>query len=153
VPHPVALFLATGWETTNPNRRSQQSQLTFTQTIHYHVVVDYLGTTFAALSDPTRRAMIERLSHGPASVRGLTEPFALSQQMISKHIACLVRARIVTKTRRGRESVCTLRPETIKTVSDWAKNYRRFWEESFDKLDVVVKQMKKAEVRNDKRRG
>ncbi|HEY3703986.1 MAG TPA: metalloregulator ArsR/SmtB family transcription factor [Terracidiphilus sp.] len=115
--------------------------------------MDYLGTTFAALSDPTRRAMIERLSHGPASVRGLTEPFALSQQMISKHIACLVRARIVTKTRRGRESVCTLRPETIKTVSDWAKNYRRFWEESFDKLDVVVKQMKKAEVRNDKRRG
>jgi DNA-binding transcriptional ArsR family regulator len=100
--------------------------------------VDKLGTTFAALSDPTRRAMIERLSHGPASVRGLTEPFALSQQMISKHIAYLVRARIVIKTKRGRESVCTLRPEAIKTVSDWATSYRRFWEESFDKLDVVV---------------
>ena len=79
-----------------------------------------MGTTFAALSDPTRRAMIERLSHGPASVHGLTEPFALSQQMISKHIAYLVRARIVIKTKRGRESVCTLRPEAIKTVSDWA---------------------------------
>ena len=64
--------------------------------------------------------MIERLSHGPASVHGLTEPFALSQQMISKHIAYLVRARIVIKTKRGRESVCTLRPEAIKTVSDWA---------------------------------
>ncbi len=88
--------------------------------IHYHLVVDRLGTTFAALSDPTRRAMIERLSHGPASVRGLTEPFSLSQQMISKHIAYLVRARIVIKTKRGRESVCTLRPEAIKTVSDWA---------------------------------
>src|SRR6267154_2148232 len=82
--------------------------------------------------------MIERLSHGPASVHGLTEPFALSQQMISKHIAYLVRARIVIKTKRGRESVCTLRPEAIKKVSDWAAYYRRFWEESFDKLDVVV---------------
>ena len=59
--------------------------------IHYHMVVDKLDTTFAALSDPTRRAMIERLSHGPASVHGLTEPFALSQQMISKHIAYLMR--------------------------------------------------------------
>ena len=78
-------------------------------------------------------------------MHGLTEPFALSQQMISKHIAYLVRARIVIKTRQGRESVCTLRPEALKTVSDWALNYRRFWEESFDKLDVVVTQMKKAE--------
>ena len=60
--------------------------------------------------------MIERLSRGPASVHGLTKPFALSQQMISKHIAYLVRARIVIKTKRGRESVCTLRPEAIKTA-------------------------------------
>ena len=114
------------------------------------MVVDRLGTTFAALSDPTRRAMIERLSRGPASVHGLTEPFALSQQMISKHIATLVRARIVIKTKRGRESVCTLRPEAIKTVSEWAFSYRRFWEESFDKLDAVGKQMTKAEVGHDK---
>ena len=87
--------------------------------------------------------MIERLSHGPASIHGLTEPFALSQQMISKHIAYLVRARIVIKTRRGRESVCMLKPQAIKTVSDWAMNYRRFWEESFDKLDGVIQQMKR----------
>jgi len=114
------------------------------------MVVDRLGTTFAALSDPTRRAMVERLSRGPASVHGLTEPFALSQQMISKHIAYLVRARLVTKTKRGRESICTLRPEAIKTVSDWAISYRQFWEESFEKLDVVLKRMKKAEVRDEK---
>lgn len=107
------------------------------------MVVKCLDETFSALSDPTRRAMVERLSRGPASVHGLTEPFALSQQMISKHIAVLVRARIVVKSKRGRESVCTLRPEAIKTVSDWAMNYRRFWEESFDKLDAVVNQMKK----------
>jgi len=115
--------------------------------------VDRLGTTFAALSDPTRRAMIERISRGPASVHGLTEPFALSQQMISKHIAYLVRARLVTKTKRGRESICTLRPQAIKAVSDWAISYRRFWEESFDKLDEVVKRMKKEEVRDGKKHG
>jgi DNA-binding transcriptional ArsR family regulator len=86
-------------------------------------------------------------------VHGLTEPFALSQQMISKHIACLVRARIVIKRKCGRESVCTLRPEAIKTVSEWAFSYRRFWEESFDRLEVVVNQMKKEEVRDDKKRG
>ncbi len=89
--------------------------------------------------------MIERLSRGPASVHALTEPFDLSQQMISKHIAYLVRAKIVIKTRLGRESVCALRPEAIKTVSDWALNYRRFWEESFDKLEVVLQQMKQEE--------
>lgn len=89
--------------------------------------------------------MVHRLSRGPASVHVLTEPFALSQQMISKHIAYLVRARIVIKTKRGRESVCTLRPEAIKTVSDWAGNYRRFWEESFSKLDDVVNRMKEEE--------
>jgi DNA-binding transcriptional ArsR family regulator len=117
------------------------------------MVVDRLGTTFAALSDPTRRAMIERLSRGPASVHGLTQRFALSQQMISKHIAYLVRARIVIKAKRGRESICTLRPEAIKTVSDWAFSYRQFWEESFDKLDVVLAQMKKTEVKDDKKHG
>jgi len=117
------------------------------------MVVDRLGTTFAALSDPTRRAMIERLSHGPASVHRLTEPFSLSQQMISKHIAYLVRARLVVKTKSGRESVCTLRPEAIKTVGDWAISYRRFWEESLDKLEEVVNQMKKTEGRDDKKRG
>ena len=95
--------------------------------------------------------MIERLSRGPASVHGLTEPFALSQQMISKHIAYLVRARIVIKTKRGRESICRLRPESIKAVSDWAFSYRQFWEDSFDKLEVVLKQMKKAEIRDDKK--
>lgn len=115
------------------------------------MVVYRLGTTFAALSDPTRRAMVERLSRGPASVHRLTEPFALSQQMISKHIAYLVRARIVIKTKHGRESICSLRPEAIKAVSDWAISYRQFWEESFDKLDMFVKRMKKAEVRDDKK--
>jgi DNA-binding transcriptional ArsR family regulator len=115
--------------------------------------VNKLDTTFAALSDPIRRAMIERFAHGPASVHGLTEPFAVSQQMISKHIATLVRARIVIKTKRGRESVCTLRPEAIKTVSEWAIRYRRIWEDRLDKLDVVVNQMKKEEMGDDRKHG
>jgi len=71
----------------------------------------------------------------------------------SRYIAYLVRARIVIKTKRGRESVWTLRLEAIKTVSDWAISYRRFWEESFDKLDAVVNQMKKEEVKGDKKYG
>lgn len=120
--------------------------------IHYRMVVDYLGTTFAALSDPTRRAIVERLSRGPASVHGLGKPFAVSQQMISKHVAYLVRARIVRKTKRGRESVCTLRPEAIKAVSDWAISYRQFWEESFDRLEEVLNQMKASEAGDGKGR-
>ena len=71
--------------------------------------------------------------------------------LFRSHIAYLVRARIVIKTKRGRESVCTLRPEAIKTVSDWAFSYRRFWEESLDKLDAVVNQMKKEEARDGKK--
>lgn len=81
---------------------------------------------------------------------GLTEPFDLSQQMISKHIAYLVRARMVVKTKRGRESVCTLRPEAIKTVGEWAFSYRRLWEERLDRLDEVVQQIKKEESRDGK---
>ena len=94
--------------------------------------------------------MVHRLSRGPASVHALTERFEVSQQMISKHVAMLVRARLVVKTRRGRESVCTLRPEAIKSVSEWALRYQRFWEEKLDNLDSVVNQMKKEEASNGK---
>ena len=73
--------------------------------------------------------------------------------MISKHIAYLVRARIVIKTKRGRESICKLRPESIKAVSDWAFSYRQFWEDSFDKLGVVLNQMKKVQVKDGKKHG
>ena len=117
-------------------------------------MVDYspsqLDRTFAALSDPTRRAMIQRLSHGPASVHGLTEPFSLSQQMISKHVACLVRAQIVVKRRRGRESICALRPNAVKAAADWALDFRRAWEARFDRLDAILQEMKKEETSRGK---
>jgi DNA-binding transcriptional ArsR family regulator len=114
------------------------------------MVVNQLNSSFAALADPTRRAMVVRLSLGPASIHDLTEPFSLSQQMISKHVACLVRAQLVVKRRRGRESICTLRPTAIKAVADWALDFRRLWEESFDKLDLVLQNMKNEETTRDK---
>jgi DNA-binding transcriptional ArsR family regulator len=124
--------------------------LTKANSIHYHLVVNKLDLTFAALADPTRRAMVSKLMFGPATIHDLTEPFSLSQQMISKHVAYLVRARIVVKQRRGRESVCTLRPEAIKDVSEWALDFRRLWEESFDKLSVVIQDMKNEEASHGK---
>jgi DNA-binding transcriptional ArsR family regulator len=108
--------------------------------------VDDLSLTFAALSDPTRRAMVQKLTLGPATIHALTRPFNLSQQMISKHVACLARAHIVVKQKRGRESVCSLSPAAIKSVADWAIDFRRLWEESLDKLDTVLHQMKNEET-------
>ena len=94
-----------------------------------------------------------RLSRGPASVHGLTEPFELSQQMISKHIATLVRARLVVKKKQGRESICSLRPQAIKAVGDWAMSYRQLWESRLDNLESVVDQIKKDELKNKKKEG
>lgn len=114
--------------------------------IHYRMVVDQLSSAFAALADPTRRAMVHKLTLGPATIHALTQPFNLSQQMISKHVACLVRAQIVVKQKRGRESVCSLSPAAIKSVADWAIDFRRFWEENLDKLDAVLREMKNEET-------
>ena len=94
------------------------------------MVVDNLGTIFLALSDPTRRAIIERLSQGPATVNELAAPFDISQQMISKHIAYLIRADIVVKTKHGRESICQLQPEAIKLVSDWTHEFSNTWDDT-----------------------
>jgi DNA-binding transcriptional ArsR family regulator len=127
-------------------RNISKSSLDTTTPIHYRMVVDELSLTFAALSDPTRRAMVQKLTLGPATIHALTQPFELSQQMISKHVVCLVRAHIVVKQKRGRESVCSLSPAAIKSVADWAIDFRRFWEESLDKLDAVLHEMKNEET-------
>jgi DNA-binding transcriptional ArsR family regulator len=116
------------------------------------MVVDSLSKTFSALSDPTRRAILDRLAHGPATVNAVAEPFLLSQQAISKHLAYLERSQIIEKTKVGRENICKLRPEAIKAVSDWALHYRRFWEESFHKLESVLEEMKRSEGKNVKTR-
>lgn len=115
------------------------------------MVVDQLGLKFAALSDPTRRAMVQKLIPGPLTIHALTDPFDLSQQMISKHVACLERARIVVKQKRGRESVCQLRPDAIRGVADWVTDFERIWNERLDRLDAVLQEMK-IEERDDARR-
>ena len=110
--------------------------------------MDKLSETFAALSDPTRRAIVTRLTLGPATIHDLNQPFDLSQQMISKHVATLVRAKIITKHKHGRESICSLSPAAIKPVADWALDFRNLWEQSFDKLDLVLETLKQ-EAQND----
>lgn len=106
--------------------------------IHNNLVVDTLSTVFAALSDPTRRRIVDQLTRGQASVNELAAPFAISQQAISKHIAYLERARLIEKRREGREHFCTLNPRVIRDVALWAESYRRFWEESYERLETLL---------------
>lgn len=98
------------------------------------MVVDELGVTFGALSDPTRRLLIDRLRNGPAAVNQLAEPFPISQQAISKHLAYLESARLIEKQRDGRQNFCALRPDAIRKVADWAEGYRDLWEKRFEEM-------------------
>jgi DNA-binding transcriptional ArsR family regulator len=107
------------------------------------VVVDSLTVTFAALTDPTRRSILERLASGPASVNELAVPYRMSQQAVSKHLAYLQRARLIEKRRMGRRHFCRLRPTPIKEVSDWAAHYRVLWEGKLDRLDTYLRQLQK----------
>src|SRR5262245_23282021 len=99
------------------------------------MTVDQLSTTFAALADPTRRAILERLTHGEASVNELAEPFPVSLQAVSKHLKVLERAGLITRTRSAQWRPCRLRAEPLGKVSDYVSDYRRFFEQSFDRLD------------------
>lgn len=105
------------------------------------MVVNQLDASLAALADPTRRAIVDRLRRGPATVGELAAPFDMSQQAVSKHLARLEQARLVRKTRRGRQHVCRLNAAPIKDVMDWAARYRRFWEESLDRLDDYLQEL------------
>lgn len=109
------------------------------------MVVNRLDTCLAALADPTRRAIVDRLRRGPATVGELAEPFDMSQQAVSKHLVRLEEARLIRKTRRGRQHVCTLNAAPIKDVLDWAGRYRRFWEESLDRLDDYLQELQARE--------
>jgi DNA-binding transcriptional ArsR family regulator len=115
--------------------------------INNHMVVDSLGLTLAALADPTRRSILNRLALGPLAVADLARPFRMSQQAVSKHLACLERARLIAKRRSGRQHICTLKPRPLKEVAHWAEGFRRFWEESYDRLDDVLVEMKVREKR------
>jgi DNA-binding transcriptional ArsR family regulator len=98
-------------------------------------VTDELTATFAALADPTRRAIVTRLAAGEATVGQLAEPFALTQQAISKHIKVLERAGLVSRSRAGQARPCRLEPAALDEVAEWVKGQRQLWQERYSRLD------------------
>lgn len=104
-----------------------------------------LDATFTALADPTRRAILARLAEGEASVTELTRPFALSQPAVSRHLRVLERAGLITAGRRAQLRPRRLDAAPLKDATEWLERYRKFWEESFDRLDELLQQMKETE--------
>ena len=102
---------------------------------------DRLSTTFAALADPTRRAILARLCAGEASVTDLAEPFAMSLPAVSKHLKVLERAGLVARTRTAQWRPCRLEAGPLKDAADWLEHYRRFWEQSFDRLEDYLREL------------
>ena len=109
---------------------------------------DHLSITFAALSDPTRRAILARLAGGEATVTELAAPFDMSLPAISKHLKVLQRAGLVEQGRQAQWRPCRLNPEPLRDVADWVGRYRRHWEESFDRLDDYIRELQEQEKTN-----
>ena len=103
--------------------------------------LDQLDATFAALADPTRRAILARLASGETSVTELAQPFAMSLPAVSKHLKVLERAGLIERGREAQWRPCRLKADRLKEASDWVGNYRRFWEESFDRLDDYLREV------------
>ena len=103
---------------------------------------DPLSSTFAALADPTRRAILARLASGEASVTELAEPFAMSMPAISKHLKVLERAHLIGRGRDAQWRPCRLEAGPLKDIADWIDHYRQFWEQSFDRLDDYLRELK-----------
>lgn len=110
-----------------------------------------LSTTFAALADPTRRAILIRLASGEASVKELAEPFEMSMPAISKHLKVLERAGLIARGRDAQWRPCRLKAGPLKDVADWVERYRGFWEESFDRLDNYLLELKQKEKKHDRK--
>jgi len=113
---------------------------------------DQLSVTFAALADPTRRAILARLTQGEASVTELAKPFDLSLPGISKHLKVLQRAGLITQSRNAQWRPCRLEPGRLKEASEWVGEYRRFWDDSFQRLDDVLQDLIKKE-KSDEQQG
>jgi len=105
---------------------------------------DHLSGIFSALADPTRRAILARLASGEASVGELSQPFPMSQPAISKHLKVLERAGLIAKSREAQWRLCRLEAAPLREVADWMEPYRRFWDESFSRLDDHLRAMKEA---------
>jgi DNA-binding transcriptional ArsR family regulator len=110
-----------------------------------------LNETFAALADPTRRAILARLASGEAGVMELARPFAMSQPAISKHLKVLERAGLVSRGRRGPSRPCRLQAGPLREVARWAERYRRYWESSFRRLDRYLGELQRQEQRNGRK--
>jgi len=111
-----------------------------------------LDTTFAALADPTRRAILARLASGEALVTELAEPFKISLPGISKHLKVLQRAGLIARGRVAQRRPCRLRPGPLKEAADWVEHYRRFWEQSLDRLDEYLHELQQQEQRHGRRK-
>lgn len=108
-------------------------------------MVDQLSSTFAALADPTRRAILARLAKGEASVTELAEPFAMSLPAVSKHLKVLEKAGLIMRGRSAQWRPCRLAAGPLKEVADWVGDYKQFWESSFDRLDEHLREIQKGQ--------
>jgi DNA-binding transcriptional ArsR family regulator len=111
---------------------------------------DSLSTTFAALADPTRRAILARLTEGAATVKELSAPFAMSGPAVSKHLRVLERAGLITRGREAQWRPCRLEASPLREVAEWAGNYRRFWDESHERLDEYLQRLQEQEEDHDR---
>ena len=109
---------------------------------------DYLSSTFAALADPTRRAILARLIAGEASVTELSKPFDMSMPAVSKHLKVLEHAGLIARGREAQWRPCRLEARPLKDVSDWLEHYRVIWEQRLDRLDDYLRELKKKEKRH-----
>jgi DNA-binding transcriptional ArsR family regulator len=112
------------------------------------IETDSLSVTFAALADPTRRAILARLATGEATVTELAAPFDMSLPAISKHLKVLQRAGLIEQGRQAQWRPCRLKSERLRDVADWVGQYRRYWEESFDRLDDYLRELQTKETNN-----
>ena len=109
---------------------------------------DHLSSTFAALADPTRRAILARLSTGEASVKELAAPFEMTPPAVTKHLKVLQRAGLITRSRRAQWRPCRLDATPLRDVANWVEHYRRFWTESFDRLDDYLNKLQTKEKKH-----
>jgi DNA-binding transcriptional ArsR family regulator len=115
--------------------------------------MDRLSTTFQALADPTRRAILARLSLGEASVGELAEPFAMSGPAVTKHLKVLERAGLISRGREAQWRPCKLEAAGLKDVDDWLERYRKFWEQRFDQLDDYLKELQAKKAKKNDRKS
>jgi DNA-binding transcriptional ArsR family regulator len=113
---------------------------------------DHLSTTFAALADPTRRAILARLASGECSVTELAEPFDMSMPAVSKHLRVLERAGLIARGREAQWRPCRLEAAPLKEVAEWAERYRAIWEQRFDRLETYLHELKAKESRHVRKR-